>query len=203
MNCVCGHPERAHVLGGKCRVPDCPCERYQPGDTLDRARRWGTVAPAGATRPPHVLRGLVMLVLLAILVGPGPRSPVLAAEPPVPASFARLARAAQAASIMIREPAGDVVEAEPDEGATDSPNPLDALAARTERMLGAGVIVDPNGIALTSARAVLEDPEFEVAPTHQERRRFPDIGADAGPGHRCPDARPAGGRRPLTMTAEE
>ena len=29
MNCVCGHPERAHMDGGRCRVPDCPCERFE------------------------------------------------------------------------------------------------------------------------------------------------------------------------------
>jgi hypothetical protein len=34
MNCRCGHPERAHVAGGRCRVPDCPCEGFEPGDTL-------------------------------------------------------------------------------------------------------------------------------------------------------------------------
>ena len=34
MNCVCGHPEKDHVGGGRCRVPDCPCERFRPGDTL-------------------------------------------------------------------------------------------------------------------------------------------------------------------------
>jgi hypothetical protein len=37
MNCRCGHPERAHVDGGRCRVPDCPCERFEPGDTLPAA----------------------------------------------------------------------------------------------------------------------------------------------------------------------
>ena len=37
MNCLCGHPERAHVDGGRCRVPDCPCERFEPGDTLAAA----------------------------------------------------------------------------------------------------------------------------------------------------------------------
>jgi hypothetical protein len=34
MNCVCGHPEKDHVSGGRCRVPDCPCELFRPGDTL-------------------------------------------------------------------------------------------------------------------------------------------------------------------------
>jgi hypothetical protein len=40
MNCRCGHPERAHVGGGRCSVPDCPCERFEPGDTL-RAPSFG------------------------------------------------------------------------------------------------------------------------------------------------------------------
>jgi hypothetical protein len=34
MNCICGHREQAHMAGGRCRVPDCPCERFQPGDTV-------------------------------------------------------------------------------------------------------------------------------------------------------------------------
>ena len=34
MNCICGHPEQLHVAGGRCRVPDCSCERFQPGDTV-------------------------------------------------------------------------------------------------------------------------------------------------------------------------
>jgi hypothetical protein len=46
MNCVCGHPEKDHVRGGKCRVPDCPCELFRPGDTLG-VRAWpGATAPA-------------------------------------------------------------------------------------------------------------------------------------------------------------
>lgn len=34
MNCICGHTDRDHVAGGRCRVPDCPCEHFQPGDTI-------------------------------------------------------------------------------------------------------------------------------------------------------------------------
>jgi len=37
MHCICGHSERAHVAGGRCRVPDCPCERFEPGDTVENA----------------------------------------------------------------------------------------------------------------------------------------------------------------------
>ena len=28
--CICGHPEGDHVFGGPCRVPECPCDRFQP-----------------------------------------------------------------------------------------------------------------------------------------------------------------------------
>ena len=28
--CVCNHPENAHSMSGRCRVPGCPCESYQP-----------------------------------------------------------------------------------------------------------------------------------------------------------------------------
>ena len=43
MNCVCGHPENDHVRGGRCRVLDCPCELFRPGDTLGHGR-FGKVA---------------------------------------------------------------------------------------------------------------------------------------------------------------
>jgi hypothetical protein len=47
MNCRCGHPERAHVNGGRCRVLDCPCERFEPGDTLPAGERRGHARPSG------------------------------------------------------------------------------------------------------------------------------------------------------------
>jgi len=28
--CVCGHPEEAHLFGGRCRVPGCTCDRFWP-----------------------------------------------------------------------------------------------------------------------------------------------------------------------------
>ena len=28
--CVCNHQENAHSITGRCRVPGCPCEHYQP-----------------------------------------------------------------------------------------------------------------------------------------------------------------------------
>jgi len=37
LNCVCGHTEQTHVAGGRCRAPDCPCEHFQPGDTMSSA----------------------------------------------------------------------------------------------------------------------------------------------------------------------
>jgi hypothetical protein len=46
MNCICGHPEKDHVQGGRCRVPDCPCELFRPGDTLRE-----TVTPETAGFP--------------------------------------------------------------------------------------------------------------------------------------------------------
>jgi hypothetical protein len=30
LTCVCNHPENAHSMSGRCRVPGCPCEHYQP-----------------------------------------------------------------------------------------------------------------------------------------------------------------------------
>jgi hypothetical protein len=44
MNCVCGHADRDHVLGGRCRVPDCPCQRYEPGDTVAWLATRGEIA---------------------------------------------------------------------------------------------------------------------------------------------------------------
>ena len=29
-HCVCGHPEEAHLFGGRCRVPGCVCDRFWP-----------------------------------------------------------------------------------------------------------------------------------------------------------------------------
>jgi hypothetical protein len=50
MNCVCGHPQKDHVPGGRCRVPDCPCELFRPGDTLRAA---GSFQPGQA--PGHLV----------------------------------------------------------------------------------------------------------------------------------------------------
>jgi hypothetical protein len=49
MNCICGHREQNHMAGGRCRAPDCPCERFQPGDTVPE--------PASATHGFPILCG--------------------------------------------------------------------------------------------------------------------------------------------------
>ena len=38
MVCICGHEEVDHVRGGRCRVPECPCERFQPVPQVDQRR---------------------------------------------------------------------------------------------------------------------------------------------------------------------
>jgi serine protease Do len=104
---------------------------------------------------------LVLVMLVAAASVSGPSGLASAAEPPE--SFARVAAAARAASIVIRGPDAEgipssvPVDSDPDEGK------LDGLSAGRERVLGTGVIVDPHGIALTSARAVRLVPGFEVA----------------------------------------
>jgi serine protease Do len=87
-----------------------------------------------------------------------------------PASFADVAAAARAATIVVRTPAeegafgvglaDDEVEPGPLE---EEPELLEPLAERDERTLASGVVVDPRGFALTSARAVLVVPRFEVS----------------------------------------
>lgn len=72
-----------------------------------------------------------------------------------------------------------MVGAEPDGGCRGrARRPRCAVAARAERALGAGVIVDPRGIALTSARAVLEDPEFDVVLADGTTLRATVLGVD-------------------------
>lgn len=136
----------------------------------------GAIAPIGETPPPRDVDWQVtarpLLVLLAALMltcSPGTG----AAEPAVPpASFAEVAAAARAASIVIRASAADFVAAEDlsvpaslqrdDDIEEDGWEPVDPLAARRNRTVGAGVIVDPRGIALTSVRTVLRARLLEV-----------------------------------------
>jgi S1-C subfamily serine protease len=122
--------------------------------------------------------GALLLLVLLAAVAPlsGPSGLASAAAPP--ASFAGVAEAARAASIVIRasDAAGIAssvpVDSDPDEGR------LDGLGAGRERVLGAGVIVDPHGIALTSARAVLLVPGFEVALIDGTRLKATVVGLD-------------------------
>lgn len=39
MRCLCGHDEKDHPLGGRCRVPGCPCTEYQPLTEIGRRHR--------------------------------------------------------------------------------------------------------------------------------------------------------------------
>jgi S1-C subfamily serine protease len=114
--------------------------------------------PAPRNRLRQIHRAWALLVTLVVSTG---RPDLAAAELPV--SFARVAAAARAATIVIRVPDSEAVEPE---CADDRPDggcePAEFLAVRRERTLGAGVIVDPSGIALTSARAVQRDPRFEI-----------------------------------------
>lgn len=134
---------------------------------------WGGPVPAGA-RPPQPTGAAsarsvwrhVLLVLLGVVVAAVPLDPIGAsAAAPVPASFARVAAVARAASIAVRRadarqlaiPAPGV-----DEQCEDSLECQFAgsFADGRARTLGAGVIVDSSGIALTSARAILLAPRF-------------------------------------------
>ena len=159
MNCVCGHPEKDHVRGGHCRVPDCPCELFRPGDTLGRYR----LVTAGEL----ALKALVLL--LGSLIGVSLAGASERFAPP--ASFAGAAAAARAASIVIRLPDADTVvgsapaKEEADEVAplTDPSDFLEGLDGLEQRTLAVGVIVDPRGFALTSARATLRSSPLEVS----------------------------------------
>jgi len=36
--CICGHAKGEHIRAGGCRVPGCPCDRFQPIPEIDRLR---------------------------------------------------------------------------------------------------------------------------------------------------------------------
>lgn len=138
-------------------MPDCPCERFQPGENLQAILR----------------RTLALVAALALSCSPGLARLTHAAEPPaIPASFAEVAATARAASVVIRASTADAIAAdvlsvpaavEADEDVQeDGWAAIDSVAARRNRTVGAGVIIDPRGIALTSARAVLRAPAFEL-----------------------------------------
>jgi serine protease Do len=114
-----------------------------------------------------------VLTLALTLIGGPPPALAAAAEPPtIPASFAEVAARALAASFVVRasSPAAldddgpsvqDALDAD-DDVAEDGWEPLDSLAELRNRTLGAGVIIDPRGIALTSTRVMLRAREFEI-----------------------------------------
>jgi serine protease Do len=96
----------------------------------------------------------------------------LAAEVALPRSFAEVAATALAASIVIRASEADAVagDARPVPAQVDVDqdlledgwDPVDPLAARRNRTVSAGIIIDPRGVAVTSARALLGARRFEV-----------------------------------------
>ena len=46
-HCFCGHSEESHPVGGQCRAPGCPCDRFRPvPEVLD-----GDTEPARRTEP--------------------------------------------------------------------------------------------------------------------------------------------------------
>jgi serine protease Do len=121
---------------------------------------------------------LAALAAVVLLVGtpraapardPGPAAP--------PASFAGVAAAARAAAITLRAPVDDRyplpdlgparTDCEPADSACAEEEDFrrfvaQALAALRQRTLGAGVIVDPAGLAVANATAALLEPGFEV-----------------------------------------
>jgi S1-C subfamily serine protease len=105
-------------------------------------------------------RALLLLVML-VAAAPASGPPGLAGAAETPASFARVAAAARAASIVIRgADAKGIASSVPVDADEEQ---LEGLGAGRERILGSGVIVDPRGFAVTSARAVRLAPGFEVA----------------------------------------
>jgi serine protease Do len=93
-----------------------------------------------------------------------------AAEPPgVPASFAEVAAGALAASFVIRAAVAAGADslfvqeaADPADVDEDGWEPVDPLSALRNRTLGAGVVIDAWGLALTSTRVLLRARDFEV-----------------------------------------
>jgi S1-C subfamily serine protease len=93
----------------------------------------------------------------------------VAQEIGLPTSFAPVAALARAAAIVVRvsgvssDGAGAIPDEGPEVGPLDEESGMfDLLVEREERTLASGVVVDPRGFALTSARAVLLAERFEV-----------------------------------------
>ena len=185
MSCVCGHPDHDHGLNGKCRVPDCPCEQFQPADGISPRTRSaasrpvgrGAISSGGELRSPRDSgsllsdRRIVLTLALTLVCGPGPSLTVAAEPPTIPTSFNEVAAAALAASFVIRVPVATApaedgsiqhVRDADEEIQENGEEPLDAVAELRDRTVGSGVIIDPRGVALTSTRVMLQAPEFEV-----------------------------------------
>jgi serine protease Do len=137
-------------------------------DVCGEVGQCGVRASRGAVLP----LGRALLLAVAVSILPWP-SLARAAEPPAPpASFTEVAAGALAASFVVRTSAAawpaegslsvqDTVDT--DEIEEDGWEPSDPISALRNRTLGAGVVIDPRGIALTSARVVLRARDFEVA----------------------------------------
>jgi serine protease Do len=105
-----------------------------------------------------VLPGALAL-LLAVGLVPGRSRAADATEPPE--SFARVARAALAASIVVRRP--DAVQPTATSASDLGREEFDPASVRRTRTLASGVIVDPRGLALVSARVLRLEPRVDVA----------------------------------------
>jgi serine protease Do len=123
------------------------------------------------------IRIVVLLGAMTLLVAAGPvpylKGTIDAAEPP--ASFAQVARTALAASIIVRGPEYAGGGTEP-RGSDLAFGELGESSAR--RALGVGVIVDPRGFALVSARAVGRAPRLEVALLDGTQLKADVVGVD-------------------------
>jgi serine protease Do len=139
---------------------------FEPGDTVrGTAAAVGQRASAGR-RVGSLLRTLTCVVGLWLALP----APAAAQGVAPPASFAHVAAVARAATIVVRtsdvdlDGVGGVADDQPpDVGPFDEKSELfEPLAEREDRTLASGVVVDPRGFALTSARAVLLVPRFAV-----------------------------------------
>ena len=65
--CVCGHPEEVHLLGGRCRAPRCPCDQFQPIPEVHGVAR--SIDASDAGRPPCVNDPRLRLALVLARLG--------------------------------------------------------------------------------------------------------------------------------------
>ena len=130
---------------------------------------------------PHVGQGfpgalLLMVLLVAAARVASPSGFAGAAEPPT--SFAHVAAVARTASIVIRAPDAEGISRSLPVGSHPDEGQLEGLGAGRGLILGIGVIVDPRGIALTSARALRLASGFEVALVDGTRLHATVVGLD-------------------------